>query len=63
MESTLALNWEEKWRTVWIQAAPIVEGNTPEESLENDEDVGTETIETIEWNDDDDGDESIEQYY
>ncbi|KZP22240.1 hypothetical protein FIBSPDRAFT_953081 [Athelia psychrophila] len=64
MESTLALDWEEKWRTVRVRAVPIVEGNTPGESLEDDEDMCTETIETIEWNDDDcDDDEAIEQYY
>lgn len=57
MENTLALNWEEKWRTVRNRAVDIVEGNTPLELLEDDEDVSTvetiETIETIELFDDD----------
>lgn len=64
MESTLALIWEEKWKAVRMRAAPIVEGDTPEERLEVDEYVGTETIETIEWNDDgDDEPELTEEYY
>lgn len=64
MERTLALDWEEKWRMVRARAVPIVEGNTPGESLEDDDNICTETIETIEWNDEDyDDDEAIEQYY
>lgn len=60
MESALATTWEEKWREVRMRALPIVEGNTPDELLEV-QDIGTETIETIEWNDDED--ELTEEYY
>ncbi|KZP14909.1 hypothetical protein FIBSPDRAFT_751237, partial [Athelia psychrophila] len=48
MESTLASIWEQKWMTVRVRAAPIVEGNTPGELLEDDDVMDTdETIELI----------------
>lgn len=49
MESALALNWQERWRTVRERAVPILEGNTPTEALEDDEAVGmADALPTIE---------------